>query len=411
MVNGPLHSSLPIGASPDRRRRIPHKPTEASTQSSEFAHPSSVGLAAAFDACILSDISSSQGGSSPRSFVAAGSGSSNQLTLPVTKRASLQWCDIHDDDDEVDDFRNIDIAVAWSPSAKASDTPTKTAKRADRRRRQRDLANGPAYETAPREAPFAQLSPGHQLQTDTPVAPMAPAPVGPLSAAHGPAVVTLEDIGFGGHIGASPARAIHQEPWMAAGSPCRAQAGACGVMSTSPMTDRPRPAAVCLPKGALSFTGCTSPSASPAAGHGAGYGDASSRAPPATVSGDASTRQVPGTPVAANLMAASPKACYGTDASARTPLASPMGCHMPWHVAQVATQAAEAASPCRRRSPPGAGMVCTSPAALGHHGHCWSPAAGSPADALRVLLGPSDLPTGEELVARLQAAAPESYED
>ncbi|CAE8726454.1 unnamed protein product, partial [Polarella glacialis] len=227
-------------------------------------------------------------------------------------------------------------------------------KSTERRRRRSDAPKEGAAAFKPKnlDAMFAQ---------------MGPAPVGPLQPAPSAGVVTLGDLGFDctpGRAGFSadqarlqahpgtPSRISAEVPngWMMGSSPCRAAAGPGGVMSTSPLAaGRPRPPAVCLPMGALSFAGCTSPAPSPQAS-----GDASCRTLPPCVSptaasGDASTRtlyQGVSTPLAA-MMAASPKAFHGTDASSRTPVHA---CALNWAQqmpgAAVAGLAAEAASPC-----------------------------------------------------------------
>lgn len=144
------------------------------------------------------------------------------------------------------------------------------------------------------------------------------------------------------------------------------------LMSTAPITTAPiekRTSPVFLPPGAFQIT-------SPMAG-GKHLGDASSR----MVTGTSPNMQYPdpirflppGSP--ANGMAPTPKALW--DASCRTPVNTPMA--MSW--------------PDSPQSKAGPGP--------------WSPQA---ADALRVLFG-NAVPSGEELAARLQAAAPESYED
>jgi len=313
----------------------------------------------------------------------------------------VSWCDMLDD--EVDQLDDLDCSPsAWASSSPAAyGTPSKSpsAKRSERRRRTKK--------------PNEVVSRSLESAFDEQKAPsgVAPLPVGSVTPTAHTAVVTLGDIGFDcsrGQGAASPAaEARFEHSTMApegycvpAGSPAKGNFN--GLMSTSPMaqSERPRPAPVCLPMGALSYGyGCASPAASPA-GHS---GDASMRVPGSTptASGDASTR----TPMAGSTMlAVSPKAlgsCGGTDASARTPI----GC-LPWQSSPVvASQAAEAASPCRSRVRMN-GALGTSPTAM----NCWSPGH-SAHDTLRVLLGPTILPAGAELAARLQAAAPQSYED
>ncbi|CAE7217960.1 unnamed protein product [Symbiodinium natans] len=87
------------------------------------------------------------------------------------------------------------------------------------------------------------------------------------------------------------------------------------------------------------------------------------------------------------------------------PANTPMACHMPWPDANK--QAKETPSSCLPQFTPGGSMPCPgTPTVMGGP---WSPVAG-PADALRVFLGQNHV-SGAELAARLQAAAPESYED
>eukprot|EP00434_Breviolum_minutum_P020235 symbB.v1.2.017844.t1/scaffold1400.1/size121300/2 len=165
-----------------------------------------------------------------------------------------------------------------------------------------------------------------------------------------------------------------------------------GIMSTAPAEQSKT--ALFLPPGALSYTGC-SPTAKPCDASARGYPYAS---PPAVASPDAKRL----------LLATSPKVTqvYG-DASARTPCRSPPA----W--------TADVPSPCRARMNMRSFVSAASPSSM-------LPADPSPTvrrdmpamspvspevTTLRQLLGSQDLETGEELAARLQAAAPESYED
>lgn len=161
-------------------------------------------------------------------------------------------------------------------------------------------------------------------------------------------------------------------------SPQGAWAKSLEVMSTAPMGIPPmekRTPPVFLPPGAFS---------SPMAG-GKHLGDASSR----MVTGTSPNMFLPpGSPGAQTGMAPTPKGLW--DASCRTPVNTPVA--MSWPDSPPEGKSGWPAVP----APPGAPPMGP-----------WGPAA----DALRVFFGNAAVPTGEELAARLQAAAPESYED
>jgi hypothetical protein len=422
----------------------------------EPVKPLPLGLQTApSDACSVSDLASSQGGSprnsaTPSEATTAAISKSSELLLPVRRREAVSWCDMLDD--EFDDVELDDLSPnywATSPTAKANETPSKSARRSERRRRRREALQ--------QEATEAQDTYQGKMTCDQnsidgsfsqPLSSFLTSPALLGTPGHSQLVLNTSDNGnerFSRPIPealssplASPARicgdASSRAPeahWMVAGSPCRAQAYNGGVMSTSPCaSDRPRPSSVCLPRGALNFNGCA-PCTTPA---GSTAGDASTRtlfpggSPKAC--GDASTRTViPGAGTPALMATSSPKSFFATDASARTPVHGSCITQMSW---TTSTLCAEAASPCRARlrmpaadymtdAPVACSIMSTSPAASSSHQTCWSPMASLPrapatsptstTDTFLMFLGPSDLPSGAELAARLQAAAPESYED
>jgi len=321
------------------------------------------------DACSLSELSSSIGASSPRPTESSEPSAAEQPTLPLQKPGT-KWSDMWEDDEEL-----LDIG-GWvpghSPSSQASLTPSRKDKR---RKNERKKSKAVSMVPKPLEADFAQHLPSGPTQ--------------------GRASVTLADIGFDCHGAGAPPMSPAVEPYTAPAGPGPIMAVGPSIMSTAP-TERQRPAPVCLPVGAL------------------GLGDASARTPaayasPSPMSGDASMRALHfghGTPMSTMQ---SPKASFGTDASARTPV----GCHVPSWPADVA-------SPCRTRHHlPVHGMMASPACSPNRMSHCdpWSPVAASPeAHTIRALMGnnynfESGLSSGADLAARLQAAAPESYED
>lgn len=433
------------------------------SQLSEKSHldepvkPLPLGLQrASSDACSVSDFASSQGGSprnsvSPSEATTAGISKSSELILPLRRREVVSWCDMLDD--EFDDLEFDDLSPscwAMSPTAKPNETPSKSARRSERRRRRREAQQREAFEA--HDARQGQTTIDQNLMDGSfsqPLSSFLSSPGSLNTPGHSHLVINTSDIGYECSSRpipeamssplASPARigdASSRAPeacWMVAGSPCRAQAYNGGVMSTSPCaSDHPRPPAVCLPRGALDFNNC-GPCTTPA---GSTTGDASTRtlfpggSPKAC--GDASTRTViPGGGTPALMATSSPKSFFATDASSRTPVHASCITQMPW---TTSTLCAEAASPCRARlrmqgaafmtdAPVACSIMSTSPTAGVSHQTCWSPMASVPrapatsptsaSDTFLMFLGPSELPSGSgaELAARLQAAAPESYED
>eukprot|EP00933_Yihiella_yeosuensis_P015210 TRINITY_DN13346_c0_g1_i1.p1 TRINITY_DN13346_c0_g1~~TRINITY_DN13346_c0_g1_i1.p1 ORF type:complete len:554 (+),score=131.82 TRINITY_DN13346_c0_g1_i1:181-1662(+) len=471
----------PIGAAaagPDRRRRVPNMTaTKESDSSSVLQHVQlPIGQQVApSDACSVSDMSSQIG--SPRASETDNTGTEATdkkalLTLPVPRREAVSWCDMRDEDDDELDFEDCS-PTSWAPMSPSvneaqSETPSKNARKNRKNGKKKAFKDVPATSTGREynndclpqnlDSLFQQQQPQQQQQQPQ-------APQGQLAHGQNPAaVVTIGDIMPGANVGVAHGAeaprvtgdASNRTPdacWMGmnqmagmpsmgmASSPCRAQAGPCGLFGTSPLAnaERARPQPVMLPMGAV-FQSGPSPSAamSPQAA-----GDASTRTMflggSPTACGDASTRTLPpGAASPAQLLQSaaaaspSPKAAYsGTDASCRTP----MGCSpMSWPNAAVHAACAEAASPARHRmrlpmrmpndSPGGCNIVSTSPTSAGGYNPLamgWSPMSPGPAapasspeqDTLRMLVGHGhyNLPSGQELAARLAAAAPEAYED
>eukprot|EP00931_Biecheleriopsis_adriatica_P049897 TRINITY_DN28875_c0_g1_i1.p1 TRINITY_DN28875_c0_g1~~TRINITY_DN28875_c0_g1_i1.p1 ORF type:complete len:365 (+),score=67.34 TRINITY_DN28875_c0_g1_i1:112-1206(+) len=364
MVRGPSScDSAPAGFIPGRWRRVPTwKPSlqGATSEPETSTMAGSVGpdLSRAScrvdsDACSLSDLSTQAEEPAEPSVAASTAAPSQKLTLPVAKREA--WCDIEDED--------ADDMYSDLPSVKSLSefTPSKSSKRADRRRRLRavmrdEAADRPKSEAAAPhidqvtfDSPEALATPTHKASPSYQAPVPAARPVPPPPPSYSPRL--------------RPSQAPQQEEF---------QRRSSVIMSTSPIagcTEGTRPAAF-LPPGALGY--CASPVASPAPRPTAGFWNASLRSP-LPLPGQ-------GTPVGGDLFAgASPKAAFGADASARTP----MGGHTaPW----------AAASP----------IAAASPVA---------PAQSPTADALRVLLGSHAMVSSKELAARLMAAVPETYED
>mmetsp|Transcript_89967 Transcript_89967/g.160128 ORF Transcript_89967/g.160128 Transcript_89967/m.160128 type:complete len:357 (-) Transcript_89967:162-1232(-) len=335
------------------------------------------------DSCSLSELSSSIGASSPRPTESSEQSAGEQLKLPIQKPGTKSWSDMWEEDEELQDIG--EWVPGHSPSSQASLTPS----RKDRRRKN-DRRKMPASNLTPKslETEFAQQQ---------------PLPSGPTQ---GRSSVTLADIGFDCNpkgVGAPRMPVPPVEPYTAPAGPGPIMAVGPSIMSTAP-AERPRPAPVCLPAGALGV---------PVSG------DASSRTPmayasasPTATSGDASMRAVQfghGTPM--NNALQSPEVAFCADASARTPL----GCHVPSWPADVA-------SPCRTRHHLPVHGYAASPACSPNRGmmspSCdpWSPVGGASPEAntIRALMGDSfntGFASGQDLAARLQAAAPESYED
>lgn len=261
-------------------------------------------------------------------------------TLPLQKRENIAWCDIKDEEE----FEDYGDSLPISPSVKSTaTTPSRSGRRAERRARRRREAQKAAQQVNSRGS-----------------------------------TVTFAELG------------VECNQTMPGMTPL--EGNWPGIMSTAPAEQSK--AALFLPPGALSYTGC-SPTAKPCDASARGYPYAS---PPAAVASPDAKRL---------LLATSPKVSvpYG-DASARTPCRSPPA----W--------TADVPSPCRARmnmrsfvsaaSP--SSMVPTSPPVRREPMPAMSPVSPE-VTTLRQLLGSQDLETGEELAARLQAAAPDSYED
>lgn len=331
-----------------------------------------------------------------------------KLTLPVGKRgSSVAWCDIQDEETLVDNN--------WLPSH-LEPQPTKAAETAEAKnsfgkkqkpqKKVRDVSSRVEREAKTPDAGYArQQMPVH--------------PASPAGADSSSQVVTLGDLGL--HCTAWN-QAAHGMPPDLRGPPSGPEVqwmpgqgkGALpppSVMSTAPIDNGRHP--VLLPQAALG----TSPAAA-AAALPPRFGDASTRfcpgASPTVQFGNASIRFIPaGSPMANPLAAATPTACY--DASCRTPVNTPMApantpmaCHMSWPDANKQAKEARAQNPCLPQFNTGGSMTCPGMSPTATAGP-WSPVA-APADALRVFLGQNHV-TGAELAARLQAAAPDSYED
>lgn len=287
--------------------------------------------------------STAVGGNSPRASCCSEASQPVEKTgptLPLQKRENVAWCDIKDEEE----FEDFGDSLPISPSVKSTaTTPSRSGRRAERRARRRKEAQKAA-----------------QQQVNSCGSAVTFAELGVECNQTMPGMTPLEG------------------NWP-------------GIMSTAPAEPK---AALFLPPGALSYTGC-SPTAKPCDASARGYPYAS---PPAAVASPDAKRL---------LLATSPKVTqvYG-DASARTPCRSPPA----W--------TADVPSPCRARmnmrsfvsaaSP--SSMLPTSPSVQPDPMPAMSPVSPE-VTTLRQLLGSQDLETGEELAARLQAAAPESYED
>lgn len=405
MVNGPITPGL-VQSSSDTSRRLPAKMTEHEKINSEPGDSSGLQSLTAIPtkeaqltndacstACSVSDGASGTG--TPRqaseSHEKTEPPGTPALTISLQKRESVSWCDMFDEDEleEAGNYRP-DLPI-HSPSSYSQSELTPSSKNTRRTKNRQQKKTRPR-EFLPRslDAEFTQMQqPAAQMQR-----PMLSGP----SPGKAGGIVTIADFGFdcsksgsqeGAGAGATPSMTDMS-------SPLANRVSWPGIMSTAP-SERIRPAPVCLPPGAMAFQGCASPT-----------GDASMRTPFAAsspaASGDASTRSVimgTGTPMAGAM---TPKASFGTDASVTTPVHSPQGNQI-WP--------AEVASPCRSRLHMTMhGVVSTSPAFA--HGPdadaCWSPAGNPQADAMS-FIGGNDVSSGHDLAARLQAAAPESYED
>lgn len=213
------------------------------------------------------------------------------------------------------------------------------------------------------------------------------------------------------------------------GSPCRARPGPGGIMSTS-LTNNVATMGACDASARV-------PSSSPL--HMASPEGASS---PLLLSSLEVAWAAPASPCRTRtspfgIVSTSPyagPAAFTGEASARSPLAS--GPQSPCRVAQQAqsrlqelaemnppaqnsategSYSAVLSSPCRARAAPTGGIVSTSPLMVqgpsSPAGVAVAGAGSRSADTLRSWLHASGLPCAADVVAQLQAAAPESYED
>lgn len=275
--------------------------------------------------------------------------------LPLSTRG-VAWCDI--EDDEMPEPKTETTVE----SIKVDQSPSKS------KRKPRKMKERPVVDVSSPMNPTGQTQP----------------------AAGGSAQVTLGDLG------------LHCTAWNQATSPTSPTSphGAWAqkpleVMSTAPMSMAPmekRSPPVFLPPGAFV--------SSPMAG-GKHLGDASSRMVTGTSPNMQHPDQMrflpPGSPGATG-MAPTPKGLW--DASCRTPVNTP--------VAPVNTPVAMSWPDAPPEGKSGAWPTAHAPLGAPPMAGPWGPQA---ADALRVFFGNTAVPTGEELAARLQAAAPESYED
>lgn len=208
------------------------------------------------------------------------------------------------------------------------------------------------------------------------------------------------------------------------GSPCRANSGPAGIMSTSlcnavatmtatSPTDAsarvPAPSPLLLSSPEVAWATPASPcrtrasplgivSTSPYTGPTTFAGEASTRSPPrcgAQHLGTASSQ-----PAQSRLRAVAPN---GIETTAAT------------NAATDGSYSAMLSSPCRTRAAPTGGIVSTSPlmsqGPSSPDGAVTAGAGSRSADTLRSWLHASGLPSAADVMAQLQAAAPESYED
>jgi len=361
------------------------------------------------DACSLSDMSTHAGDqiqapSSPRP--STHSSDTGRAVVPTMQEQTLlaspspkreSWCDVLDDSDGNDtdeEFKRAQGAISppMSPNSRAQ-------RRSERRRRRREAHRAAREEKLATEGATAG---GKKLQSK--LAQVEQSPLvrgGPVQGG----VVTLADIGFlcgSGQTASSPtseqAKKSHgfmnRTPEKAGNNPTWP-----GIMSTAP--ERPRPMPVMLPQAAVSYMSpCVSPT-----------GDSSMttvlpfQSP--TASGDASTRTVmmgSSSPMTSPMVGATGAlysvpapndSWYGTDASART------------------------SDQCYYNTCWSMEASCSSPVQMVHHSFVGtspqlspsSPSQWSQAEALRAIMGPTELAPGMDLAAALQAAAPETYDD
>jgi len=280
-----------------------------------------------------------------------------------------RWSDICDDDMSEDDEQDAVLRQELDSSPKS---PSKSARRANRRRRCREAAKAAAAEQAAAELAGEDAfclggSACSSTPRGSPKRAMLPARafvntgiVGTVPGGNCTPTCMASPLGSSPH--SLPAAGFSEVD--AACSPSRPRPGSSvSVVSTSPQA-----------KGIV---------------------------------GDASTR----TPTAGTC--ASPYMCgasAGSDASARTPGARLL-------LAPAAGSWSVIGSPTTRASlSTGPSIVSTSPMAAAVTRVPPVPAACGPAgsaaaDALRSLLGPGGMAAGNDLAARLRAAAPEIYED
>jgi len=340
------------------------------------------------EVCISEAGSSHGGDTSPRGSLV--NGGKKLACSPIPR--GPRWSDLSDG--VLNGFDDDDAASPESPSASPK-SPSKSSRRANRRRRRREEAKAAAleastsatedasqrmlsHETSSVNVGVAATPPGGKLMLPT-AAFVQPGmvhivPVGNCTptciASPSRPSVMLPSVAFpqGGLVVPEPVVHLSSNPC----SPCRGRQGQSTLVTTTPQG----------------------------------------------IMGDASTRNPSG------VAAVSPYArgmAFGTDASSRTPKAGVRTSAAPpigtWPSLAPEGTWTVVGSPCSRGGISSHGIVSTSPVASA--GPTASPATGSScgpagsaaADALRTLLGPSGLPSGEDLAAKLRAAAPEAYED
>jgi len=308
-------------------------------------------------------------------------------------RGGPRWSDLCDNSD---DEKLEDEVIQASTDELAPKSPSKSARRANRRRRCREAARAAAEaEQAEMESEVAEQ--GMRLGGTVVHSPAR------LSSAHGsPQAKTM-----------LPAGAFVNRNFMAGGFP----PGNCTpICLASPAPPALPSGAFTQPPLAVHQSACSSPVR--------GVMSVMSTSPsPFSTFGDASTR----TPTAAPQPFAQDRFSV-SDASVRTPVAGMS--FVPWPP-QQGKQWGVASSPCARTSgQPVASIVSTSPmgsattasdvgpsasgatgAGAGGTTGAGGATANSAADTIRSILGQQGLCSGEELEARLRAAAPETYED
>lgn len=305
-------------------------------------------------------------------------------------RGGPRWSDLCDNSD--DDEKLEDEGIQASTDEVAPKSPSKSARRANRRRRCREAARA-AAEAA--EAADAEMESEVAEQAMRLGGTAAHSPVR-LSSVHGsPQAKTM-----------LPAGAFVNRNFMSgAGFP----PGNCTpICLASPAPALPS-GAFTQPPLAVHQSACSSPVR--------GVMSVMSTSPsPFSTFGDASTR----TPTAAPQPFPQDRFSV-SDASVRTPVAGVSFVAWP---PQQGKQWGVASSPCARTAGQTvANIVSTSPMGSATKASDVGPSAGttgagaggatgnSAADTIRSILGQQGLCSGEELEARLRAAAPETYED